>query len=117
MIPVKEYVIVDFLNWLRKFHPNIEFLRALSDKELYNLCREFMEKGYIGSIDKVLRDFRQWLYERRRRYFRRGCFDIHYLCKEFHKFMHEYEHRYHREYARYPFEEREEITPEKFTTV
>jgi hypothetical protein len=119
MIPVKDYVTLDFLNWIKQAHPNVESLRVISDERLHHLCREFIKRGYIGPIDKILRDFRRWLYERDRdrlRYFRRGHFDIHYLCEEFHEFLHEYEHRYRREYKRYPFdidfEEGEEISAE-----
>ncbi|MDI6810494.1 MAG: hypothetical protein QMD80_02240 [archaeon] len=118
---MKDYVIVDFLNWIKQAHQNVESLRGISDERLHHLCREFIEKGYIGPIDKILRDFRRWLYEKRDRlryrYFQRGHFDIHYLCEEFYEFLHEYEQRYRREYSRYPFdidfEEGEEISTER----
>jgi len=105
MIPVKEYVIVDFLGWIREKYPHIESLRAVSDDKLHDLCREFIERGYIGPIDEILRDFRNWLYERDRvDYFRGEHFEIHYLCDEFHRFLHEYEHKWRKEYGRHPFE-------------
>ncbi|MCD6483836.1 MAG: hypothetical protein J7L47_01845, partial [Candidatus Odinarchaeota archaeon] len=66
MMPVKDYVIVDFLNWIKQTYPNVKSLRAISDDRLRTLCREFIERGYIGPIDKILRDFRKWLYERDR---------------------------------------------------
>lgn len=116
MIPVKEYVIIDFLSWVKEIHPQIESLRSISDEELESLCCEFLEGGYIGPIDKILRNFRRWLSQRgRHRDFLRYHFDIHFLVEEFHEFLHEYEHRRRMEHRRYPFDREfeEEINVER----
>ncbi|MFH8120319.1 MAG: hypothetical protein QXS37_05960 [Candidatus Aenigmatarchaeota archaeon] len=52
MIPVKDYLIVNFFIWLRNFHPYIfKFIWELSDIELQSLCREFIEGGFWRQYD------------------------------------------------------------------
>lgn len=91
MIPVKEYVIIDFLCWLRENFPNIESLRTISDDKLLNLCKEFLGRSHTGSIDKILQKFsRRLCSQDRSSYWKEGCFEISYLCNEFHVLLQEY---------------------------
>lgn len=91
MIPVKDYVIVDFLEWIKENHPEIKSLREIPEEKLLDLCREFTQKGFIAPIDKILKDFSKWLYTREK-YLHYE--DIHYLSELFHVFLHEHEDKY-----------------------
>lgn len=63
MIPVKEYMIIEFLNWIKEDHLEIESLRSISDEDLGSLCSEFLENGYIN---ENLVEFRRWFFNRGR---------------------------------------------------
>ncbi len=109
MIPVKEYVIVNFLSWINEKYPNIPSLRILNDSELRSLCEEYFRIGHFLQIDIILKEFRNWFVERQRfepnRFNYDSNVDLHLLLEDFHHFLHDYEHDRHDHYREFDQQE------------
>jgi ferritin len=52
MIPVKDYVIVDFLEWIKENHPEIKSLREIPEKNCSIFAENLHKKDLLPLLTK-----------------------------------------------------------------